>query len=472
MSKMTLALAHRAAMWGKFDIALSKFAISAVGKSPYANDKPKKLPQKTILFPLLDWFDFNHQKLYQSFLDRGVLCVPVNPNLPEFGKMTFREHLENLWKRSDRYAENVTANNWKQLEYKGISLWVVARYEICIDCEASIEGLETQIDKYLDRICLHYNRAVQQIDLSLDLVRHYQPMAILIAQGYPLACSVLRHIAVSQGIRVIALENTMHKDRLLWDDCSGITVNRGLARNYWWRHQDHIRTQDAGNFVDDYFGNVSGLKQDEHASPDATFAGSADGKKTIFYIGQISTDASILFGLDNGFTDQIDVIKTVMRFAQNEGFSLLVKLHPKEHKGKDPLYRDYRKLTLRKLLDDPEAKSLIDQGLELLDSENEYDSYDLIAGADVCVTINSQAGLEALAMGKEVVICGDSFYGGLGMTHEATDPKELETCLRRVLVNGVGKNQNDTAQRFFYNYLENYCVPKNEESVIKIVCGN
>jgi hypothetical protein len=107
----------------------------------------------------------------------------------------------------------------------------------------------------------------------------------------------------------------------------------------------------------------------------------------------------------------------------------------------------------------------------IVDHENRYDTYRLIELADVCVTINSMSGLEARVIGKEVVTCGHACYGGLGFTADAYDYQELDFHLNKILKSdcwGDG-HLHDDAMKFFYIYMNLYCVEKTESELVKLL---
>ena len=154
------------------------------------------------------------------------------------------------------------------------------------------------------------------------------------------------------------------------------------------------------------------------------------------------------------------MIRTVAEFAEREGPTLVVKLHPKEATGESPPGFPYRRLSERQMKADPALAALMTRGAFVLDADNVLDTDQLSAGADACVAVNSQAGLEALVRGTEVVLCGNAFYGGLGFTHEAEDPGSLEVALTRALDGNSRRNVGAEAKRFFVTYLEGLCQPK------------
>ena len=287
-----------------------------------------------------------------------------------------------------------------------------------------------------------------------------------------MASAVVRAVALARGVRVVAIENTFHSERLLWDDDAALPVVSSRAKSVWLRENSRVTDAQAEAYVDDFLGRAKGLKSAQHASPSAGSPWAAveqhlgldptadPGRRRIVLLGQVATDAAVLFGLRPGFTRQLDVIRTVAEYAEREGHTLVVKLHPKEATGASPLGIPYRRLSERQMKADPTLAALMTRGAFVLDADNVLDTDQLSAGADACVAVNSQAGLEALVRGTEVVLCGNAFYGGLGFTHEAEDPGSLEVALTRALAGNSRRNAGAAAKRFFVTYLEGLCQPK------------
>jgi len=83
------------------------------------------------------------------------------------------------------------------------------------------------------------------------------------------------------------------------------------------------------------------------------------------------------------------------------------------------------------------------------------------------------SGLEALTIGKKVITCGHSCYGGLGFTSDAHDYKDLNYFLDKNLScegNDSSHYQEDVV-KFFYIYLNLYCVGKNESELVRLLAS-
>lgn len=415
------------------------------------------VPARTVLFGYQPWFGIDTRHLLTRAWDARILLVFVDgepvADAPEM--------------------DVVDWENFRKLSHRGISLWSVCSYRLAVHLRTLPVDIDVSVPAHLDKVQLLYSSAAAAIDQANAFCDYYRPESILVPQGYDMVAAVLRLVGLQRGLRVIAIENTFHSERLLWDDISGIAVNVNQAKNYYWRYRDAISEQTASATVENYLHSMESLKSVEHTSPrTGCLAKSDKSKRTITYIGQVGVDSSVLFGL-RGFASQVEVITALAAYAAENSCRLLIKLHPKE----SPHYPDpvpyYRRLTagwLQQHAGFQESCRRLGAAL-LMDDENKFSTYDLIEQADVCVTITSQAGLEALLMQKEVVLCGDAFYGSLGFTYEVADAALLGFTLDRVLQQNFRRNDILNSRRFFHIFMKLYCVSKTEDGLFSLING-
>ncbi|MDG2345122.1 MAG: hypothetical protein P8M62_03590, partial [Opitutae bacterium] len=227
---------------------------------------------------------------------------------------------------------------------------------------------------------------------QLDSIK---PRAVLIFQGYLLHDAILKQLALQRNIKTIAIERTMRTDRLVWESISGITVNRNQATLQYWKHQNSTSVNNAEQSVNEYLSAIKRVKKNkEHQSPTLQYDWKTPSKKILF-LGQVYTDSSMLYGL-NGFNSPIELIGLLLEWTNNNNHSLVIKLHPKEHTGRNPVTLEpYADITHR-LISEHYSEALKRLGNRVfIDHQNTYDTYNLIEQSDLVTTANSQAGLEA-----------------------------------------------------------------------------
>ena len=303
----------------------------------------------------------------------------------------------------------------------------------------------------------------QGVDAATDILRRKSPSCVVIVQGYEMTGAVYRHSALQLDIPVLALENTAVKGRMLWDNVSGITTNRNLAKNFHWRYRESIAAGDAEQFCQDLISRTKQLKSAEHQSPSRPYQ-TRDGRPMVLFLGQVYTDSSVVFD-SAGWDSPVQVIRQLCRWCVEHDRDLVIKLHPKEASGRAPVTdAPYNQLTWRKLQADPEMRRFLDDERICVDRENVLDTYSLMEQCSFAVTINSQSGLEAAIRGKPVVVCGHAFYSGLGFTTDAPDPSRFQA----IMGSPVEANAAE-ARRFAAIFFQRYCRPQSAAAVARLI---
>ena len=334
-------------------------------------------------------------------------------------------------------------------------------YAVCVECESIAPDVESMFPeitaKWQRKISLIYSATKVQF-------KKQQPNLVVLLQGYEPLNAIARALAIELDIPMLALENTALSGRILWDNVSGITTNRNLAKNYYWKYRDSIPPDDLRAFDSKVLQSLYDNKSEEHSSPQIS-PDISSNKPTVLFLGQVFTDSSMVFGL-KGWNSPLDILKALATWCSNNNHQLIVKLHPKEATGCDPITeRPYERLTYRKITADTSLCKKLDALNALIDADNNYDTYSLIKGCSFAVTVNSQSGLEAALFNKAVIVCGHSFYSGLGLTLDATEPELLPRQLENAKQGWLPSN----ALEFSYIFFERYCRDKTVDGLIKLI---
>ncbi|WP_221930975.1 hypothetical protein [Telmatospirillum sp. J64-1] len=352
--------------------------------------------------------------------------------------------------------------DFREIRYQGINLWGVSAYSICTAAEKCPTDINAEEDK--EHIGSFFRRAARLIIIYNRYLDFYDPDGILTTQGYILHSAVLNALAAQRGVKTVTLENTLVRDRLVWDDFTGIAVNSDLPRRFFLRYGDLINDKEACEFADAYLSSLKAMKQQEHITPQQHLPEGEDPRPYLLYLGQVYSDASVLFGI-RGFKDQVEVMERTCRWAAENGYRTIIKLHPKEDGGITPLGTPYNRLTYRKIATNKALTDLVEHGHLLIDADNRYDTYRLIQEAAACVTVTSQAGLEAAMLGKPVLLCGRAYFGGLGFTREADGPSQLLATLPELLGPDGQETRQNVAKKFFTVFMKKYTKPTNADAI-------
>lgn len=296
------------------------------------------------------------------------------------------------------------------------------------------------------------------------------PKLGLIVQGYEPESAMIRHLCHIRSIPVLAIENTALKDRMIWDNISGITTNKNLSKNYYWKYTDQISNSDAEQYCQQLVASTKDRKQGEHTSPERKFK-SPTGRPYALFLGQVYTDSSLIFGMADWESPEA-VIRRFILGCQKNGLDAVIKLHPKENSGTSPVIGLlYEKLTLRKLRADLAIAPLLDEPFVHVDSENQWDTYHLIESAKCAVTINSQSGLEASLRGTPCIVCGQAFYAAMGFTLDALSEPFFETAFESALNCSPERldKMKFLAKKFACIHFDKYCIEKSPRSLVRLI---
>lgn len=286
---------------------------------------------------------------------------------------------------------------------------------------------------------------------------------MVVVQGYEPSNAAARFVAIRQGIPVLAVENTALASRMLWDNVSGITTNKNLAKNYFWKYRGVFSEAEIADFLARLQVGLPQEKSAEHTTPAVELPESH--RPTVLFLGQVLTDSSVVFGVGE-WESPIRIIESLCVWCNKVNHRLIIKLHPKESMGINTINGAlYNKLTYRKIQQSRRLVNLLAENDAIVDFENEFDTYALIRNARFAVTVNSQSGLEAALMGTPVVLAGDAFYGGLGFTVDAADPRSAEDRFEEAMRAHVP----DLAGEFAYIFFERYCRPRTVGGLVRLI---
>jgi len=413
-----------------------------------------KLDHPAFLMPDVLWVDVGHAAFFSQALQAGLQPLLMPQSV------------------SDQTFPGLTAGNARGLSHRGISLWDAAIYDYAIQAETTPRVIAESMGDHLEGLSGAYGRATQLIDRAYEWIAGFRPDLVLYPQGYFLPTAVCRLVAAQLGVPVMAIENSFDATRMLVEPTQPVSVPSASPRAWYRDGAAPVSSEAAKAAVDAFFTDVKARKQDEHSSADEAPSDlPQDGKPLVLFLAQVATDASVQFGLSDAYVDQTAAIIGALDAAKANGTRLLVKPHPKENNGLSPIGSTYANTTVAAVENEPQAyKHLIAKRL-MMDKDHAWDTYALIRMADAVVTINSQSGLEAAALGTPVITLGDAFYDGLGFTLQAQDSAALKACLTEVL--GLSDEQRatrqDAAQRFFAAYHDQYLKPKTAAALVEAI---
>ena len=405
------------------------------------------------------WFGIDYQALRQQCAHGGILYVPAR----------LSHH------RSAATVVSIDPASYRSIRYQGVPLFDACLLDVCVACGVTPDRLDPDDASHWSVIVDHIHCAADVVRVARKALDDAQPDVVVIPLGYTTPGAVYRYLAILRGIRVLALENSFNNARLVWDDLSGIAVNRVPARNSYWRWTDLVDEETAASHVRSYLSSVKAGKRDDHRSPATRWTRVPEAGSTVLFLANVLTDSSVIFNSRVG--SGADAIKAAARWTLAHGCTFVLKVHPRERPGSPVLRRalpraeySYEGLTMRALREDQAFWELVSGSPRcVIDADNRYDTYDLIRQSDACITVCSQSGLEALMMGKETVLLGDTYYGGLGFTHDVHHIDQVGSALDAALDRARSRADARKIAKFFYIFDQLYCVEKSTDGVATLI---
>jgi hypothetical protein len=248
------------------------------------------------------------------------------------------------------------------------------------------------------------------------------------------------------------------------DGYSGFIINRHeLAEREPANYRSDLSIKNSPDFHKIWQEQLK-RKSSEHRTGgiDIATLGLPSDKKIILLLGQVANDASIIMD-STIYKTTADFIGEVADItSRHPEWFLVVRLHPKEawhvdSSGRDDFPGEY--------LWDNTLNEIEASGVQLpsnccVVSGPDVSTYQLMERSEVGVTINSQAGLEMLLLGKPVVTAGRCFYANKGFTHDVVQRNDLEAALLAAMAIGLSSHQKKELDLFLSYLLGHYLLPK------------
>ena len=301
----------------------------------------------------------------------------------------------------------------------------------------------------------------------LFICNNFKVDRILLFHGYLPEDFVLRRIAKINSIPALCIERTMRKDRLVWDCTNHTTIGSRQFNLFSKKFKVNIDSNLINEFALNYINNINKYKLGDHQSPVSNTKLEA-GKLKILFLGQVFTDASIIKGTKYQI-DPIDLICKISEWCTSRDFISIVKFHPKEYNGSNPINADkYDSISSIKFKERKNNYSICCKNL-VIDEDNSFNTYDLIKQSDIVITINSQSGVEAALLNKNIFSVEDAFYANNGFGYVYKNFEDLSFKLDRLVNDNIKiKPQHEkNVREFFYLYYHEFCIKNKPISILK-----
>lgn len=151
-------------------------------------------------------------------------------------------------------------------------------------------------------------------------------------------------------------------------------------------------------------------------------------------------------GRHRHFANSVDwLIATIRTILETDEGPVVVRQHPSERRKLQRSNLDLASMLSENFGDEPR--------LRLIAADDAVNSYDLLQSARLVLPYVSTIAIEAAAMGKPVLISGQSYYSELGFVWTAASREEYFTLLRRGLRGELGLLPDQVARAWVCYYL-------------------
>jgi glycosyltransferase involved in cell wall biosynthesis len=296
--------------------------------------------------------------------------------------------------------------------------------------------------------------AAMGIEIAHAALQNIRPDVVLLFNGYFYLEWIFSAVARDMGIRAVAHEIACFSDRMYFD-ANGMIGNRHILSSGQVNHKLDARALSEGErdqlreyLRQSYDGKINNIPQADREDLEGLRARleiPAD-KKVIMLIGQVSYDTVVIY--DSGvFPTALDYLRaSIDAAAAIPDAHLVIRLHPHEVKvNNNWTYRQISEWDL------PENVTIV--------HSQQANTYQLMELSDAGIAMTSQAGLEMVAFGKPVAVCGRAFYKGKGFTYDVTSAAQLREVLQAALDDGLTPDMHRRLETFLYHHIFEYLVP-------------
>lgn len=273
-----------------------------------------------------------------------------------------------------------------------------------------------------------------------------KPDLVLSFHGYIPFFSTQIHAAKENRIKTILIENTMFKNKFM---CTSKTDFESM-------YSEIIFKIKKKKFIYD------NLKSKQHFSPPKKIK----DKNYILFLGQIFTDANLIFRLKK-WKSPLNILLKLTKWCIKNNYKLIIKLHPKEAKSVDTLNRPYNRLTYNKIKKHKILYNLLLKKQFLIDSKNEYNTTWLIKYSKACVTFNSQSGLEAAMMNKKTIMCGKNYFTDSKYFSLVFNPRDFNQVMQSAL-----EDKKERINNSFLHSIHDHFYDKNFKDISELICSS
>lgn len=316
-----------------------------------------------------------------------------------------------------------------------------------------IPGAEKVLRRYLESACLTY-RAVRRL-----LERHRYDVVVL-NHGIYVPQGIIVETARQLGIRVVTWHTAYRRGCLIFNHDE--TYHQGLLTEDT-AHWEHMRWSDSHRdaitrYLDSrWVGRGDWIKF--HTDPELDLAaiqaetGIDLSRPTVGLLTNVIWDAQLHYEA-NAFPDMMDwLVKTISYFRERPDLQLLIRIHPAELTGTLP--------SRQPAIDEIRARfPVMPKNIFIIPPQSKASTYVAMAHCDTVLIYGTKTGVELSASGKPVVVAGEAWVRGKGVTLDAMSESHYFELLDALpLGKSLDNATRDRARRYAYHFFFRRMIP-------------
>jgi Capsule polysaccharide biosynthesis protein len=296
------------------------------------------------------------------------------------------------------------------------------------------------------------------------VIAAHEPECVVAHHGVYIPQGVLGEVARREGIRVVHWGPSYRNTTVIFSH--GDTYHRTFINEpveLW----DRPLTPDQEATLMDYLAKRSRGEGDwTWVTPEAGTRREVQQRERLLH--ELNLDASLpivglltnvlwdaqLYYAGHAFPDMLEWLWTTLdRFSRRSDLQLIVRIHPHEVKqgNRQPV--------------EPEIRARfpnLPNTIKIVPHDHPYNTYALMRLCKAVLIYGTKTGVELAPLGMPVVVAGDAWIRGKGLTHDARTPDEYDELIDR-LPNMEPLNAETTqrARRYAYHYFFRRMIPLN-----------
>jgi len=232
---------------------------------------------------------------------------------------------------------------------------------------------------------------------------------------------VLTDVCEFLNIKLIAWNTSYRKSRFIFT--WGQTYHKhfiDLKESDWLKEISEQEKDDIRKYI---VGRSEGKNDWQQFNPNSSTNldrfGDINWDKTFLLLPNVVWDAQLYFP-DNYYKSMVEwVLHTIEIFKSKPDLSLIIRIHPAEIKrfspSRQPLFEEIKKVF-----------SDLPENIHIVKNDDKLDTHTMAKRARSILIYGSKAGIEFSALGKRVVVSGESWIKNKGFAIEPKSKKEYE----------------------------------------------